>query len=492
MATPIPENRATFTLAEIVAETSGLLITPGPLEEGSRVTGISTDSRKIGSGAAFVALRGKHHDGHAHLDAAAGAGASVALVEPGARAPAGLAVVEVPSTLSALGDLARAHARRWRAQGGGRTIIAITGSAGKTTTRIATAALLEGLRPGRVHGASGNLNNRIGVPMVLFGLESAHDVAVIEMGMNRPGEIAELTRIAEPEVGIVTLIAAAHTELCGSIEGVAAEKGALFQALPENGVAIGNGDDARVREQLTASPSRRRHLYGRAPDADVRIVERKLLGIEKSKIRLDRKGRGEIDFTAPLLGEAGALACAAAVAVAEIALGERVQSELAAEAFARADLGAGEGRLVPRIFASGLAVIDDSYNGNPASTCASIAAAREIAELTGRRLVLVLGEMRELGADAISGHEEVGRAAARSGAAQIFTIGGEAARIAAAAATGGILAVFTNNVEDAIVLVIHTAREGDLILVKGSRSIGTERVVRALAEAHAVAKGGAR
>lgn len=490
MATPIPPNRATFTLAEITRETGGAVIAAGRLSELEKITGISTDTRAIAPGAAFVALQGETHDGHDHLEAAARAGASLALVEREITPPPGLAVVRVPSTLLALGDLARAHARRWRAQGEGRRVLAITGSAGKTTTRVALGALLAHLRPGKVHGAAGNLNNRIGVPMVLFGLEPAHDVAVIEMGMNRPGEIAELVRIAEPEVGIVTLIAAAHTELLGSIDGVAVEKGALFRGLPADGVAIGNGDDFRVRKQLASAKTPRRHLYGRALDADVRIVERRLQGIERAWIALDRIGKGAVGFATPLLGEAGALACAAAVAAAEIALGERVTGEICAEAFASAPVGAGAGRLVPRIFASGIAVIDDSYNANPASTCASIVAARELARETGRRLLLVLGEMRELGAESAPGHDEVGRAAAASGAAEIFAIGGDAARIAARAAEGGVVAAFTDRVDEAAALVLLAARPSDLLLIKGSRSIGTERVVAAVAAAHAVRNGG--
>jgi UDP-N-acetylmuramoyl-tripeptide--D-alanyl-D-alanine ligase len=491
MTTPIPENRAPFTLAEILRETSGALAHAAGLAEDHALAGVSTDTRAIRPGAAFVALKGEAHDGHDHLDAALLRGARVAIVEhdpPELAAPEGLAIVRVPSTLVALGDLARAHARRWRSQGGvssgGRVVVGITGSAGKTTTRLATAAILERLRPGRVHGSAGNLNNRIGVPMVLLGLTPAHDVAVVEMGMNRPGEIAELARIAEPEIGVLTLIAAAHTELCGSIDGVAAEKGALFRALPEGGLAIGNADDARVRKQLITTPARRHHTYGRAFDADVRIAERRVSGLERSEIRVDRIGQGEIAFSTPLLGMAGALACAAAIAVAELGLGERVTSEIASAAFAGVDTQAGAGRLAPRIFPSGLAVIDDSYNGNPASTCASITAARELAEHAGRRLVLVLGEMKELGESSASGHEDVGRAAAASGAAHLVAIGGEAARIAALAAQGGVTATFVERVEDAAVLATHVTRPSDLVLVKGSRSVGAERVVRALAAAH--------
>jgi UDP-N-acetylmuramoyl-tripeptide--D-alanyl-D-alanine ligase len=488
MATPIPQNRAFFSLGEILSATSGELVAGGSRDA---VVGISTDTRALAEGAAFVALRGETHDGHDHLEAAARAGAAVLIVEREVRAPAGVSVVQVASTLIALGKLARSHARRWRSQGGDRgdrKIIGITGSAGKTTTRLAIAALLERLRPGKVHGAQGNLNNRIGVPMVLFGLSPEHTAGVIEMGMNRPGEIAELCSIAEPEIGVVTLIAAAHTELTGSIDGVAVEKSALFRALPEGGVAIGNGDDERVRAAIAGSPAKRRHLYGRAAGAEVRVLGRELVGLDRSRLRIARAG-GDLVFETPLLGEAGALASAAAIAAVELGLGERLDSATCAEAFAKADVGAGAGRLLPRIFPSGLAVIDDSYNANPASSCASIRAAAEIAAATGRRLLLVLGEMRELGAESASGHDEVGRAAAESGAAHVFAVGGDAARIAARAVEGGAVAAFADRVEDAAVLVQMAVRRGDLVLVKGSRSIGTERLVRALAEAHGTPPG---
>lgn len=486
MATPIPQNRAAFTRTEILEATSGELAFALALDH---VIGVSTDSRAVTPGAAFVALRGEVHDGHAHLASAASRGASLAIVDREVEAPPGLAVLRVRDTLVALGDLARAHARRWRAGGDARRIVAITGSAGKTTTRIAITALLEEIAPARegVHSARGNLNNRVGVPMVLLGLEPHHAVAVIELGMNRPGEIAELCRVAEPEVGVVTLIAAAHTEGVGSLDAVAHEKGALFRALPADGVAIGNADDARVRAQLARSAARRRYLYGRAPDADGRIVAREPVGMTSSRLRV-----GDLDFTTPLLGEAGALACAAAITVVARALGRRVDGAACAAAFARADVGAGAGRLSPRVFASGLAVIDDTYNANPASTCASIVAAREIARATSRRLVLVLGEMRELGAESAPGHDEVGRAAAASGAAEVFAVGGgEAARIAARAVEGGLRAAHAERVEDIAALVRLAARPGDLVLVKGSRSIGTERVVAALAQDHDRRQGGA-
>lgn len=485
MGTPIPKNSAAFTVAEILAATGGELIQQGR----DAVVGVSTDSRAVDPGACFVALRGEVHDGHTHLAAAAKRGAALAIVDRDVRAPEGLAVVRVRDTLTALGDLGRAHARRWRALGGRRVTIGITGSAGKTTTRVAVAALLERLFPGEVHGGRGNLNNRVGVPMVVLALTEAERIAVLEMGMNQPGEIAELCRITEPEIGVVTLIAAAHTEGVGGLEGVAREKAALFQALPAGGFAFGNGDDRRVRTHLAKCPASRRSLYGRFDGADVRIAAREPVGMEASRVTLARAG-GELTFAAPLLGEAGALACAAALAVAEIALGQRVDGELASEAFGRADVGAGAGRLVPRVYPTGLAVIDDTYNANPASTCASIRAAAEIAAATKRRLLLVLGEMKELGAEAANGHDEVGRAAAASPAEYVFAVGGgESSRIALRAAEAGKRSGHATRVEDVAALVLAAARAEDLVLVKGSRSIGTERVVGALAAEHERAGG---
>ncbi len=482
MATPIPQNRASFTLDEIVRETGGALITAASLTPGDTLTGVSTDSRAITEGAVFIALTGEIHDGHAHLEAAARAGARLALIERDLPAIPGLALLRVSSTLTALGDLARAHARSFRARGGARTLVAITGSAGKTTTRVAIAALLDHLYPGEIHGAAGNLNNRIGVPMVLLGLGPQHRVGLIEMGMNQPGEIAELCRIAEPEIGVVTLIAAAHTERVGSIEGVAAEKGALFRALPPSGVAIGNGDDPRVRAEIAFSPASRHGLYGRAPDAQVRILARTLDGLSRSQLEIGRRDRGELVFATPLLGEAGALASAAAIAVVELGLGEQLDASTCAEAFAKTDVGAGAGRLVPRLLPSGLALIDDSYNGNPASTCASIKAAAEIAQATHRRLLLVLGEMLELGAESAPGHDEVGRAVVQSGAAQVFAVRGDAARIAARAAEGGVQGAFVETSADAAALLMDIVRSSDLVLIKGSRGVGTERVVQALTD----------
>lgn len=492
MGTPIPRNKAAFSLRAIAEATGGALVSSGAAssssegDEGARVEGISTDTRALTEGAAFVAIKGSTYDGHEHLDAAARAGARAAIVEREVEAPPGLAIVRVASTVTALGALARAHTRSWRAgqDSARRTLIGITGSAGKTTTRVALSALLEKIRPGEVHATQGNLNNLIGTPMILLGLTPTHRIAVIEIATNAPGEIAALSAITEPDVGIVTLIDAAHCEGLGSLDGVSDEKGALFRTLPKSGHAIGNADNERVMRELARSSAENKHTYAIHADADARVAMRVLDGMTRSRMALTLRstagGERRIDFATPLLGEAGALACAAAVLTAEITLGERVTGELAEAAFATADVGGGGGRLVPRVLPDGLVLIDDSYNANPASSCASIRAASEIAHAAGRRLVLVLGEMRELGPEAARGHDQVGEAAGASGTALVIAVMGEARRIAERASEAGVRAMFAPTIGEAVDIALGAARSGDVVLVKGSRSVATDKIARAL------------
>lgn len=480
MATPIPKNHAAFTLDEILSATGGALVTRGDLDARAATTEVSTDTRSIGAGALFVALSGETFDAHAHLDAAVAGGAKVVVVEREISAPAGAAVVRVGSTLDALGKLGRHHARRWRASGGVRWTLAITGSAGKTTTRVATQALLETLHPGEIHATKGNLNNLVGTPMVLFGLGPQHRCAVIEIGTNRPGEIEALAKIVEPDAGLVTLVAAAHIEELGSIEGVAHEKGALFRALREDGVAIGNGDNRWVAEQIATSPARCKALYGTRAGSAVRIVHREPRGLTHSLVRLAIEGQSDIELVTPLLGEAGAYACAAAIASASCGLGEVVSENAANRALDSAEVGGGAGRLVPLRLGRDVVVVDDSYNANPASMRASIRAAAEIAKAEGRRLVLVLGEMRELGTQADAGHDEVGLAARESGAELVIAVGPLAVRYAAQLLGSAVTHVHVTRSEDAAVFACQWAAPSDLILVKGSRGIGTDAVVRAL------------
>ncbi|MEZ4446954.1 MAG: UDP-N-acetylmuramoyl-tripeptide--D-alanyl-D-alanine ligase [Polyangiaceae bacterium] len=475
MATPLPKNHAAFTLPELVAITGGTLV--GPPSD-LAVTHVSTDTRALQPGAVFVALVGKIHDGHAHVDAAASAGARVAIVDRELAAPASITLVKVDDTLRALGEIARAHVTRWHE---GRTVIGITGSAGKTTTRVATAALVEALAPGRLLATKGNLNNRIGVPMMLLSLSAEHHTAVLELGTSERGEIAELGHIAQPDVGILTLVAAAHLDGLGSIEGVASEKGALFRALPAHGLAVGNADDPRIGRLLETAPCAKRLSYGRNPQASVHIVDRRPMGMDRSWVEVKHADGRQVAFETPLIGEAGALACAAALVTVEALFDTPLDGPWLTRAFAAVDVSLGAQRLVPHRFANGLAVIDDTYNANPISMAASIQAASEMATAAGRRLVLVLGEMRELGSESARGHDGVGEAATRSGAALVVAVGGgHAERIAARAREGGVEARFQSSVDGALLTLGELLREGDLVLVKASRSVGADRIVREL------------
>ncbi|MBK8253288.1 MAG: UDP-N-acetylmuramoyl-tripeptide--D-alanyl-D-alanine ligase [Polyangiaceae bacterium] len=480
MATPIPKNRASFSLAEIVYTTGGTLTSSGDLGENDRTTEVSTDTRSLDPGALFVALSGETFDAHRHLDLAVKRGARVILVEQDNVVARGAAVIRVPSTLAALGDLARAHAQRWRSLGGVRKTVAITGSAGKTTTRVATQALLERLHPGQVHATKGNLNNLVGAPMVLFGLESTHRYAVVEIGMSIPGEIEKLARMVLPDVGLVTLVAAAHVEACGSIEGVAHEKGALYRALSPQAVAIGNADNDWVRAQMSASPAQTKVTYGTRTDVDVHIAARAPKGTSLGHLRIERRGESALEFDTPLLGEAGAYACAAAVSIAASGMGDTLSSAVAGEAFANAEVGGGAGRLLPINLGKNVILMDDSYNANPASMRASIRAASELAAADGRRLVLVLGEMRELGVVAEASHEEVGRAARESAAGVVIAVGKLAEKYTQALAESSIVYTHRNTAAEAAPLACEWVLPGDLVLIKGSRGIGTDVVVRAL------------
>lgn len=473
-ATPLPANEAAFSLDEVLAATGGVVVQRGA----ERARCVSTNTRGMAPGALFVALRGAVHDAHDHVAAAAAAGAQIVLVEREVAAPAGLTVVRVSSTMRALADLAELHSRRWHALGG-RTMVGITGSAGKTTTRVAVAAVARALFPGEVVPTRGNLNNRIGVPMMIFSLGAAQRVAVLELGTSEPGEIAELARMTRSDVGVLTLIAAAHLEGLGSIEGVAEEKAALYRALAPDGLAVANADDARVVGLLALTPAARRARYGRAAGADACLIGRAPRGMDRAEVTL-RCAAGEVTFETPLVGEAGALACAAAVAIAEGAWGARLSGPELTRAFAGIDTSEGAARLVAHTFASGLAVLDDAYNANPASMVASIRAAAEMAQAMGRPLVLVLGQMHELGPEALEGHRAVGQAAAESGARLVVSFGAAEAR----GLCQGTAATFVGSLDEAVALACARVEPGDLVLVKGSRASGAERVVAALAARH--------
>ncbi|NUP06902.1 MAG: UDP-N-acetylmuramoyl-tripeptide--D-alanyl-D-alanine ligase [Polyangiaceae bacterium] len=484
MATPIPKNAAPFSIAEIVLATRGEIIKSGEL----RVTGVSTDTRSVSSGELFVALKGDKFDAHDHVRAAVERGASAVLVSRAVDAPADTTVIRVRDTLGALGDLAAAHRARWAHRGysSNRRIVAITGSAGKTTTRHAVGRALAALvgSENAVHTSRGNLNNAIGVPMTLFGLEAAHRYAVVEIGMNQPGEIRRGAEVVRPDAAAVTLVADAHTEGVGSIWGVLREKSEVFSYLGGGAVAVANADDEMARASLVHAGGARRILYGSSPDADVRLVGRRALGLGGSALSIEvRYGSApvlEIEATVPLLGRAGVYASLASVALA-IGLGVERARDGAALASALASLGDNEaGRLAARERSDGTVVIDDAYNANPASMKASIEAAREIASSLGRPLVLVLGSMFELGPRSEELHEDVGRAAADAKPRAVVAVGALATALARGAESSGAHVVVAADASAAESVVAGIIAAGDVVLVKASNSLGLHRVAAQL------------
>ena len=465
MATPIPENRAPFTSKELAS-----LFGAAP---GVDVVGVSTDTRTLTKGNLFVALTGQRFDGHRHLSQAKERGAAAALVESAGHTE--LPTLVVPSALDALGALGAHHLERWRSPD--RKVIALTGSAGKTTTKEAIGALAGAVTDNPLVTV-GNLNNRVGVPMTVLGLAQTHDVAVLELGTNAPGEIDTLARIAQPDIAVITLVAAAHTEGLGGIEGVAKEKGALFSHLREGGIAIGNMDDSRVAALLVSMP--RFVGYGMNSEADYRIARREVLTPFTQRMTLVTTA-GSRDITTPFIGNAGALATAAAVCAVETWRGKVLEPQAIDAALATVDP---RGRLAPQHLASGLWIIDDSYNANPASCRSSIATACEIADALGRRVVLVLGEMLELGALSEEEHRAIGELAAERASGPVICVAGDAEHAHRAAAKAGAESVFAADADEAAAIATDTVTERDLVLVKGSRGTRTERVVAALVKRH--------
>ncbi len=469
---PLPDNRVPFSIEEALQATGGVLVQQGP----SSVLGVCTDTRALLAGNAFVALSGERFDGHRFLDQAVAAGADLLVVERSRASdvPRGPSVISVPDTTTALGDLARWHRLRW-----GNTVIAIAGSAGKTTTRAVVEALLCALRPGLVHRTRGNFNNRIGVPLTLLGCLSHHSVCVLELGTNRPGEVAELCRISRPDIGLLTLIDLEHTENLGDLDGVEAEEGDLLASLSPMGVAIGYGDDARVRRQMNASPALKKLSYGTDPSSDLVVGERALLTPIRSLVELsllDQKFRVQ----SALCGLSGALSAGAAVLTAHALFPEELNSAVIESALGDVRV---PGRSTVLTLPSGTLVVDDTYNSNPASVRLSVQNGRELTDFTGGRLWLVLGDMLELGELSEGEHREMGRFAASSGAYALCTVGDQARWATDEARAAGFSSWHFHDADEVGPVLAPKLASTDIVVVKASRGVRAERIVRYLLDA---------
>lgn len=431
------------------------------------IDAVCTDTRGLdasdGRATLFVALRGERFDGHDHVGAAAEQGARAALVSR--PVPVALPQVVVPDTQRALAALAASlqHGRRAR-------VVAVTGSNGKTTVKQLLLSILQ--RAGKAYANPGNRNNEIGLPLAVIDAPDDAEFAIYEMGAGKRGDIAYLTAIARPHVALVNNVAAAHLERMGDLAGIADTKGAIYDALPADGVAVVNADDAFAaafeRRVMDGHPQRRVLRFGLETDADVtaRDVVLREDGSGFALVAPD----GEIVIACPLPGRHNV---ANALAAASLALACGVGLETIA-----AGLGAAQpvaGRLVRHRLANGATLIDDSYNANPASLAAAI---DTLAAQPGESW-LALGDMRELGPEAEALHAEAGRHAKAAGIARLYAIGPLSARAAEAFGEGA--RVFASH--DALAHALH----GDLhtlvrVLVKGSRGSAMDRIVSALLE----------
>jgi UDP-N-acetylmuramoyl-tripeptide--D-alanyl-D-alanine ligase len=423
------------------------------------VTGWSVDSRTLQPGDLFFALRGPLHDGHAFVDEVFQKGAVAAVVEEGGGGMG--PVLCVKDTLRALQQVARWARREWRGD-----VVAVTGSAGKTTTKDIIAEMLA--TEMTTTKTQGNLNNHVGLPLSLLRLEDAAQVAVLEMGMNHAGEIRDLAAIARPDVGVVTNVGYAHIENFDSIEGIAAAKRELVEGLGESGTAVLNADDARVAA-FAPSHQGKTVLFGEAPAAQVRAEDVEYSrggGTPGVRFRV-----GTVRFESALTGRHSVSNLLAGIAVAGVygiapaRLRETVQQ-----------LTPGKMR-GERLKHHGVLIYDDCYNSNPDAVRAMLEVLRDT---PARRRIAVLGEMLELGRWAEPLHRDVGNYAAVCGLDVLVGIRGAAWHMVDAVKRAGLTAgaaFFFDDPEEAGRLLRTLAQPGDAILFKGSRGVHVERAL---------------
>lgn len=466
---------ALWTSEEIVAATGGTL-------HGSafEVTGVAFDSREIEDGWLFVAMPGTVADGHDYVEKAYSSGAAAALVSKPADGPH-ILVADVPKALEAL-----AIASRNRCAG---TIIGLTGSVGKTSTKEALYAALERYAKGRVHRSVKSYNNHTGVPLSLARMPRDSEFAVFEMGMNAKGEIAALTRLVRPNVAVVTTVASAHIEHLGSMEAIADAKGEVFEGLEPGGIAI-VPEDTPYRDRLVKAARKfaaRTITFGHG-EADVTALHA-VRAENGGSLVTARLLDSELTYTIAQRGDHWVLNSLAVLAAVEAA-----GADLAVAGLALADMGGLKGRGERHRLPVGdghYLLIDESYNANPASVAATLKALGEERDVSRR--IAVLGPMRELGSHADELHAGLAPAVESARVDHLILVGDDMRPLEDA--LGGLILIDrAEDVEDATNILARLVQPGDAVLVKASNSIGLAKLVERMAGGlqMAVAEGSAR
>ena len=462
-----------ITAREIIPAIQGEMISGHP---DSIFTGLATDSREVTPGQLFWALKGENHDGHDFTGNALDKGVSGIVIQKGYRpenSPGRFPVViVVKDTLKALGDLAG----WWRRQHS-IPLAAITGSAGKTTTKEMAASIL-GLGNGVLKN-KGNLNNLIGLPLTLLQLKEGHRRAVLEMGMNRPGEIGRLTEIADPDVGVITNVGRAHLEGLGSIEGVAKAKVEMLEKMSSTGHMILNGDDELLMK--AAAPFRKRVVtFGLGSANDIRAARIQSLGRAGISFELNYHEHST-SVKLPVPGIQNVFNSLAASAIA-ICLGE--SPDCIVRGLSRFEPVKGRFNIIT--LPGGAILVDDTYNANPSSLRAAVESLKALAMDRGK-LIVGLGDMLELGDETVPAHLEAGGMVTELGASYFVAMGEHARRMIEGAVSKGFpqeKALVAATYWEMAERIKEVMEKGDLIFLKGSRKMCLEKVVEALGGNH--------
>ena len=458
-----------ITLKEFIDPVKGVLISG---DSGAFVTGISTDTREIKKGEMFIALKGDNFDGHNFIQTAVLNGAACIAVDDDKKIPENIdaAVVKVEDCLKALGDFANF----WRHQHNAK-VVSLTGSMGKTTTKEMTACILE--VGNETLKNEGNFNNLIGLPFTLLRLNKDHKRAVLEMGMNHFDEIRRLTRISDPDVGLITNVGPVHLEGVNDIQGVARAKTEMIEEIRPESRVILFGDDKVLMKEASRF-NRDFFTFGLSPENDVSAESIEVLKSGGMRYRL-RYRNESMPVELRVTGMHNLINSLAAASAA-ICLNEKFEN--IAEGLIR--FNGVKGRLITDVLPDDILLLDDTYNSNPSSLKAALDVARETAG-GERRIIVGLGEMLELGDETVRAHIQAGKMVAEAGAGFLFAFGAHAQQMLKGAIEAGFpseRAIESNSQRDMVEGINDVMEDGDLILLKGSRMMALEKVAQGLRE----------